>query len=177
MSHSMNHRGVEFLILARPGHIENAPDVDSSAAISIRGIVAIAHQPALFDKFAVGVHGGNGVTGRQGNNLLPPTHKERIAANEKRPGVPLAHGGERGIDLAWRAGVEKKELPAERASPRPPLRFAYARIPEVWDQPNSAIIAGLATISCSSPIPLPATRVLNQLTPVALPPGRFRLAT
>jgi len=42
---------------------------------------------------------------------------------------------------------------------------------------NKPISAALGTSSCSSPSPLPATRLLNQLTPVTLPPGRLRLAT
>src|SRR6266704_210105 len=39
------------------GAIENAPHVDSCATISVYPVVAVADQPALFDVFAVGVHG------------------------------------------------------------------------------------------------------------------------
>ena len=40
---------------------------------------------------------------------------------------------------------------------------------------NIAITAALGTSSCSRPSALPASKLVNQLTPVTLPPGRLRL--
>src|SRR5262245_42321175 len=97
------------------GTLRDASHVDSGAPISICRVVAIAHQPALFDKFAIDVHGGDGVTHRQRDNLLEPAGKERIGTNKKRAGAPLPHGGEGGVDLARRAGIENEQLPAKGA--------------------------------------------------------------
>ena len=38
------------------------PDVKSDLAIGVCNVIAIAHQPALCDEFAVGVHVRDGVT-------------------------------------------------------------------------------------------------------------------
>src|SRR5262249_51800869 len=45
--------------------LENPRDVESSAAIAVWNVVAIAHQPARRDIYAVGVHRRDGVTCRQ----------------------------------------------------------------------------------------------------------------
>jgi hypothetical protein len=66
----------------------------------------VADQPALFDRFAVGVHGRDGIARRQRNNLLGPAGQERIAPDKKRASAPFAHGSERGVDLARRTGIE-----------------------------------------------------------------------
>src|SRR5436190_4233504 len=68
--------------------LENPSDVEASPAIRIRSVVAIAHQPALFDKRTVGVHVGDGVTRRERDNLLAPAREVRIATEHQRDGAP-----------------------------------------------------------------------------------------
>src|SRR6516165_6532641 len=62
--------------------LENPRDVESGAAIAVWNVVAIAHQPARRDIFAVGVHRRDGVTCRQRDDLLPPAGKERIGGHK-----------------------------------------------------------------------------------------------
>src|SRR5215472_10445442 len=57
--------------------LENPGDIEPSAAIAIRDIIAVAHQPTLFDKFSDAIHGRNRVTRRQRDYLLASTRKER----------------------------------------------------------------------------------------------------
>ena len=59
----------------------------------------------------------SGIASRVGqrDNLLAPAGKEWIATDKKRAGAPLSQGSEGGIDLAWGAGVEHKQLQAKRA--------------------------------------------------------------
>src|SRR4029078_4768517 len=52
--------------------LDNAPDIQRTAAISISHVVSIAHQPTLNDKIAVGVHSGDGIARRQRDDLLAP---------------------------------------------------------------------------------------------------------
>src|SRR5262245_61200870 len=156
--------------------IENAPHVDSRAAIIIERVVAVAHQPPLFDKFAVGVHGGDAVTRRQRNNLLPPAGKERIATDKKR-------AARRSRIVAKAASISLGVLASRTSNCRPRVRAASCASLGIraasgsFGFANSAISATLGTSSCSSPSALPARRALNMLTPVTLPPGRLRLAT
>src|SRR5262245_19449383 len=107
----------------RRGAIDNASHVDSGATISICCIIPIADKPALFDQFSVGVDGRNSVARCQSNDLLPAGGEERIATDKKRVGPPLPHGGECGIDLAGRTGIENQQLPAEVAPCL--LRFVF----------------------------------------------------
>jgi hypothetical protein len=43
---------------------------------------------------------------RQRNDLLGPAGQERIGRDKKRASAPFAHGSERGVDLARRAGIQ-----------------------------------------------------------------------
>src|SRR5262249_17810451 len=60
--------------------LENPGDIELSAAIAIRDIIAVAHQPTLFDIFSDAIHERNRVTRRQRDYLL---------ASAKRAGTPL----------------------------------------------------------------------------------------
>src|SRR5215831_2171277 len=57
--------------------LENPGDIEPSAAIAIRDIIAVAHQPTLFDIFSDAIHGRNRVTRRQRDYLLASARKER----------------------------------------------------------------------------------------------------
>jgi len=57
--------------------LENPGDIEPSAAIAIRDIIAVAHQPTLFDIFSDAIHGRNRVTRRQRDYLLESARKER----------------------------------------------------------------------------------------------------
>jgi hypothetical protein len=56
--------------------LEDPSDVETGPAVRVWRVVALAHQPALFDKFTVGVHVRDGVTRRQRDNLLATAGKE-----------------------------------------------------------------------------------------------------
>src|SRR5262249_19441042 len=60
-----------------PLSFEKPGDIEASAAIAIRDIIAVAHQPTLFDIFSDAIHGRNCVTRRQRDYLLASARKER----------------------------------------------------------------------------------------------------
>src|SRR5262245_61374337 len=69
--------------------LENPGRIEPGAAIAIRDIISVAHQPTIFDIFADAIHGRNRVTRRQRDDLLAPASEECSWTNEKRTGAPL----------------------------------------------------------------------------------------
>ena len=52
---------------------------------------------------------------RQRHELLAPAVEERIGADDERAGMQLDEGGEGGVDLAFGAGLQDRELHPLRA--------------------------------------------------------------
>jgi hypothetical protein len=99
--------------------LENPRDVESSTAIAVWNVAAIAHQPALRDKFTVGVDRWDSGTRRQRDDLLPPAGKEvRDPLNHLQVAQQLAARARRHRCQAWllrpTASAALKEGDAER---------------------------------------------------------------
>ena len=89
VNHKLELGGLIHRQVRRLFTLENTADIETNPAIRVRNVIAIAHQPAIGDKFAIEVQGGNSVAPGQRDDLLFATAEERIAAHKKCISVSL----------------------------------------------------------------------------------------
>ena len=114
---------------------------------------------------------------RERRKLHAPAGEEAVGGDEEGIGALAREGGESRIDLAAGAGVEDLNLQSEGAG-----GFRYVSQRGLGGRSlagltSTAMRTALGTISCSSPSRLATSSATKKLMPVALPPGRARLAT
>ena len=137
----------------------------------------VTHQPTGFDNLAIRIGRGNPIARRERSKLNTPADEERVGANEKCVG-PVAHEGSEGrLDLAAGAGVEDLNLQSDGA-----CRFRYLSQRGLGDgsigrinQHGDTNRLGHQLVQQTQPLDLDLGG--KKLMPVALPPGRARLAT
>ena len=110
--------------------------------------------------------------------LDAPAYVEPVGGDKECIG-PVAHEGGKGrLDLAAGAGVENLEFAIrERVQLRGMSRSVASAVEVLVGLTSTAIRTALGTRLCRSPSRLAATSARKKLMPVALPPGRARLAT
>ena len=162
--------------VARVVALQNASDVDAVATIRIRQVVAVAHQAARRDVLAARIDRRDCVARREGDDLIAPVEVERIGRDDERRGPLLHEGGEGRVDFVRRSGIDNDDPPAEHAR-----RFLHVRqlrpgirIARIDEHRNDT---GAGNEFVQQRQPLRRISALNQLIPVALPPGRLRLVT
>ena len=138
---------------------------------------SVAHQPAGCDKITDRISRRNPVARRQGGKLHAAAGEECVGGDEEGIGALARKGGKGRIDLAARAGVEDMDLQPDDAGGflHVPQRGLGARA--LAGLRSTATRTALGTSSCRSPSRLATTSSEKKLMPVALPPGRARLAT
>ena len=160
------------------GTLKYAGGINADLMRQVRKISPIAHQPAGCYDFTNGISGRNPVARRQRGELRSPAAEERVGCNEE--GVEtLAHkGGEGGINLTDRRGIENLSLPSDAGSgpPSPPVTWTSA-LEALAGLTSTATRTAFGTRSCRSRSRLATTSLKKSLMPVALPPGRAKLAT
>jgi hypothetical protein len=162
--------------LGRIGTLENLTAVAANLTIHVQKIGPVAHQPTDFDNLASGIGCGNPMVRRQRSELDAPIYKEPVGGNEESVSPIAREGGEGCLDLATGAGVEDLSLQAEGAGRfRSLAQGDLGRL--LAGLTRTPIRTALGTKSCSSPTRLAITSLAKKLMPVALPPGRPRLAT
>ena len=116
------------------------------------------------------------MTGCQRGNLISADLEVWIGADEKGVSSPLSECCEGCVDVMFSTSIQDME--------QQPERVAAARSFLVSDSvfgligfARKPINLALGTISCSNSNCLAVNALTKKLTPVALPPGRFRLAT
>ena len=157
--------------------LEDAADIDARLAIHIRQIGAIAHQLAGRDGLTRSGDCGQRMAQSQSGNLFAPACEVRIGSNIERDGPLLDSSREGALDLVLGAGVDNDDLQPEAASRR--LRaldfdLRHYRIVRIHEH---GILVAVGVISCSNSSRFGPSSVLIKVIPVALPPGRLRLAT
>src|SRR5262245_19485038 len=115
---------------------------------------------------------------RERHKLDAPASEEPVGGDEESVG-PVEHEGAEGrLDLAAGAGLEDRNLQSEGARAASGISRSVPSIAEgLAGLTSTAIRTALGTRSCKSPSRLATVSWLKKLTPVALPPGRARLAT
>src|SRR6516225_4933534 len=112
---------------------------------------------------------GNSVACRQCGNLRAAAAKEEGVGRDEEGIQALPHkGGKSRTNFVARAGVEDMDLQPDNVGGF--LHLVQCRL-------GSATRTALGTSSCRSSSRLATTSRSKKLTPVALPPGRARLAT
>ena len=111
----------------------------------------------------------------QPDDLVALGFKERNGGNEERIRTP-DQLGKAGFKFAFRAGLENMDLPANCA--RRVLKISrWSALVTKLGSTNTATTVACGSSSCSTPSRFASRAALRKLTPVALPPGRLKLAT
>src|SRR5215472_144413 len=108
------------------------------------------------------------------HEFFAPGGKERTGRNDERVGLLLDKGGKAVVQFALGAGLENMKLLAERA------RGVFQILQLVrsgFGSTSAAIAVACGSSSRSSPNRFASNATVQKLTPVALPPGRLKLAT
>src|SRR5262249_33867178 len=102
--------------------------------------------------------------------------EECAAENKERASAPLDETCKSRLKIAFAANSKGKDLQPERAS-RGLHVFQLVLCSGSFRLPSVATTAAVGTIACSSSSCLAPSCWVNGVTPVMLPPGRFKLAT
>src|SRR6266545_5058554 len=165
------HRQVGRLVA-----LENPAAVDTDLTVRVRQTAAIAHQAAGGGKLAVLEDRGHRVADRQCGELLAPAIEQSIIADRQRACPQSGQGCEDRIEVAFGARLQDMGLQPDRAGRRLQLSRLGLGIGPVG-LTRSAMVLAVGTSSCSSSKRFGPSSTVRSLTPVRLPPGRFRLAT
>ena len=138
---------------------------------------AVAHQAAGRGELAILVDRGHRVAERQCGELLAPADEECIGADHEPAGPQLGQGCKDRIEVAFGAGMQDMELQPEGAGRRLQRLSIGSRHMGLVGLTSSAMMVAVGTSSCSSSSRFGPSSTFNVVTPVRLPPGRFRLAT
>ena len=117
------------------------------------------------------------MAGRQRDELPTSSEEEWATTDKQRAGARLHHCTEQSIEFMFASRFLHQDLPTEGSTCRLDLaklnlEFRFVRVAQHGDW-----VEALGASSCSRPSCLAAKSVCVNTTPVAFPPGRFRLAT
>src|SRR5262249_36550906 len=140
-------------------------------------IGSVTHQPAGFYKLAPDIGGRNPIVRCECRKLDSSGGEEPVRTDEKGVGTIECHGGEGRFDLAAGAGVENLNLKPDCAGRFRHISYVDSVLMALVGLTSTATRTALGTSSRNSPSRLARTSEVKKLMPVALPPGRARLAT
>ena len=80
--------------------VENAPGIYANKVLTFGKARTVGDKTAGQRLFDVRVHCRDRMASRQRDELIRPTYKENIAANQERASMPLDQGQEGSLDLA-----------------------------------------------------------------------------
>ena len=116
------------------------------------------------------------MTSRQHHELIAPIVEERICGHKERIGSVCDERREGRVDLVFRRGSQVQQLQSGCATRGLHIfQLALVVLPSGVDQYSERGGPGMSSRSRASR--LVPSKELNNITPVALPPGRLRLAT
>src|SRR5262249_6389808 len=160
----------------RLGAFEDFAGVDTGLTVPFRLAGSVAHQAAGFRKVAQGVDRRNRMSRRQRGNLQAPADKNvseptKSASALLRTSAPKAASISR-LSLACMTSIR---IPIADAAVVTSL--VWASVAGKFGLTSRPTCAAAGMSSCTSPACFEPISEVKKLTPVALPPGWFRLTT
>src|SRR5262249_41656961 len=156
--------------------VENSAGIMSNRTKCLRNARPVAHQATASRKLPQPVHRRQRMARRQRNELIAPTHEERIGGNDQRLEAMLAKARDAAsIACSVLAFTIRSCKPRDCAAACMSFVSSAAFGLVGLTRSPTALMPG--TSSRNKPSRFAASTLLRKVTPVTLPPGRLRLGT
>src|SRR5262245_6057263 len=155
---------------------DNSAGVDTRLAIRVRKDASVAHKAACDGKLTHRIYCRNRMAPRERDDVIAALQEERIDADKESNAAFLRHSRERCLHLSFGTGRQGNELQPKHTGSRLHI-FQLSLGPRKIRIHQYRDCGSTGSEFAQQSQLLDPSSTIKLLTPVTLPPGRFKLAT